>query len=425
MYQKSHPETTKTTPSAATVGKVIRSLRRQRHLTQLELGRRIGMRPGPMNNIEQGRCLPSTPVLCRIAAVLDVPVDAVLGRTLPYVREDTPAGTTVRETPGEYRTVKSEDPVRYRVLLPRPDFSGINVLPSASPVRLLPTAAPYAPDLLEKLEDLVYAYLTLEDLCGATKRAAIPLCVAMPHTEVGIEDLAMRVRALLGIGPGVIFDYLELFENAGLRVIFAPLPGNVESAACHDPASENAFLFVSTAGHATAERQLFRLVCELGRIYCHTGCVQQVTGRDKPLDAEHVARKFTAFFLMPAEAVHATVRQVGVKYDGWTWEMLLRLKHRFGVSTEAFLYRLNELDLISPRPFAELKARIKTHNAKTRNDEPDGSRRILSPNGRLGDLVLAAAAATAADPDLALEYTAIRRLLSRHGVKAGMPARSA
>jgi transcriptional regulator with XRE-family HTH domain/Zn-dependent peptidase ImmA (M78 family) len=398
-------------PSAGTVGKIIRSLRRQRHLTQTELGRRIGMRPGPMNNIEQGRSLPSTPVLCRIATVLDVTVDTLLGRPLPYVRESTPPVTAVRETPASYTTVQSEERARYRVPLPRPDFSGASGLPSASPVRLLPTAAPYAPAMLEKLEDLVHAYLTLEDLCGATRRAAIPLCLSMPRTEVGIEDFAMRVRALLGIGPGVIFDYLELFENAGLRVIFAPLPGNVESAACHDPASENAFLFVSTAGHATAERQLFRLVCELGRIYCHTGCVRQVAGRVKSLDAEHVASKFTAFFLMPAEAVHATVRQVGVNYDGWTWEMLLRLKHRFGVSAETFLYRLGELDLIAPKQLADLKSRIQAHYAATHHAEPDGSRRILSPNGRLGDLLLMAGARTRNDPDLAREYAAVRRHL--------------
>lgn len=420
MCQKSKPQVTDATPSADSVGKRIRALRRQRHLTQLELGRRIGMRTGPMNNIEQGRCLPSTPVLCRIATVLDVPVDALLGRQLPYVREEASPATAVREAPGEY-VVKSEEPARYRVTLPRPDFSGLNVLPSACPVRLLPATAPYPRKLLENLEDLVYAFLTLEDLCGATKRAAIPLGMAMPHTEVGIEDFAMRVRALLGIGPGVIFDYLELFENVGLRVIFAPLPGGVESAACHDPASENAFLFVSTAGHVTAERQLFRLVCELGRIYCHTGGVRQVVGRDKPLDAEHVACKFAAFFLMPAEAVHATVRQVGIKYDAWTWEMLLRLKHRFGVSAETFLYRLGELDLIAPRQLAELKKRVHAHYAATRHAEPDGSRRILSPNGRLGDLALAAAAATANDHDLAKECTAMRRVLVRRGVKDGMP----
>jgi Zn-dependent peptidase ImmA (M78 family) len=374
-----------------------------------------------MNNIEQGRCLPSTPVLCRIAAALEVSVDVVLGRPAPYVREAPAAAGVVREAHAAYGKVRSEEPARYRVPPQRPDFSGAHVLPCACPVRLLPGVAPYPRKLLEALEDLVHAYLTLEDLCGATKRAAIPLCLAMPHTEVGIEDLAMRVRGLLGIGPGVIFDYLELFENAGLRVIMAPLPGGVESAACHDPVSENAFLFISTARHATAERQLFRLACELGRIYCHTGGVRQVVGRDKPLDAEHVAAKFAAFFLMPAEAVHATVRQVGVRYDGWTWEMLLRLKHRFGVSAETFLYRLGELDLIAPAQLAACKKRILTHYAATHHAEPDGSHRLLAQNGRLGDLVLEAQHATANDPDLAKEYAAMRRLLVRRGVKDGIP----
>ena len=363
------------------VGATIRELRRQRHLTQTELGRRIGMRPGPMNNIEQGRSLPSTPVLCRIAAVLDVSVDVLLAQTVPYVREKRDA------------TVDS---------------------PAANPVCLLPAVKSYTSATLAMLDDLSRVYLTLEDLCGATKRAAIPLRLAMPHTEAGIEDLAMRVRALLGIGPGVIFDYLELFENAGLRVIFAPLPEGVESAACHDPVSENAFLFVSTAGHATAEHQLFLLVRELGRIYCHTGGVRQVAGRAKPLDAEHVASKFTAFFLMPAEAVHTTVQQVGVKKDGWSWELLLRLKHRFGVSAETFLYRLGELDLIAPKLLADLKARVQAHYATTHHTEPDGSRRILSPNGRLGDLLLMAGEHA--------EARAMHALLQKHGVAILMSA---
>jgi len=410
--------TTDVVPSADVVGATIRALRRQRHLTQLELGRRIGMRPGPMNNIECGRSLPSTPVLCRIAAVLQVPVDALLARPEPYVRMLETGSLVVCENGSQsVRQVQTEEPASYHVALPRPDFAGASPAPAASPVRLLPRGEPYAPDLLATLEDLVLAYLTLEDLCGATRRAAIPLCLSMPHTEVGIEDLAMRVRALLGIGPAVIFDYLELFENAGLRIVFAPLPGGIQSAACHDPASENAFLFVSTAGHPSAEHQLFQLVCELGRIYCHTGCVRQVAGRTKPLDAEHVARKFTAFFLMPAEAVHATVRQVGVKYDGWTWEMLLRLKHRFGVSAETFLYRLGELDLIAPRQLADLKARILAHYAATHHAEPDGSRRILSPNGRLGDLMLSAGTVAGADPDRAREFASVRSILRRHNAR--------
>lgn len=393
-------------PAPAAVGAAIRTLRRQQHLTQIELGRRIGMRPGPMNNIEQGRSLPSTPVLCRIAAVLGVTVDSLLHP------EKRPA--YVRENQAAYCTGEPEETAGYRTATPRPNFSA----PAAHPVHLLAVSPPYPAQTLRQLEDVVHAFLALEDICGVPKRAAIPLCLAMPRTEVGIEDLAMRVRGLLGIGPAVIFDYLELFENTGLRVIFGPLAGGIESAACHDAASGNAFLFVSTSGRPSTERQLFRLVLELGRIYCHTGGVRTIEGRTRLLDAEHVAAKFTAFFLMPAESVHATVRQVGVPYDGWTWELLLRLKHRFGVSAETFLYRLGELDLIAPRPLADLKARIHAHYAATRHAEPDGSRRILSPNGRLGDLLLMATS-RATDDYVRREVAHVRKTLARCGARRG------
>jgi transcriptional regulator with XRE-family HTH domain len=53
----------------------IRAIRRRRNLSQAELARLLGMRPGPVNNIEQGRNLPSAKVLCKLAAVLDVPID--------------------------------------------------------------------------------------------------------------------------------------------------------------------------------------------------------------------------------------------------------------------------------------------------------------------------------------------------------------
>ena len=54
----------------------MRAIRRRRHLSQVEFARRLDMRPGPVSNIERGHNLPSAPVLCKMAEVLDVPVDA-------------------------------------------------------------------------------------------------------------------------------------------------------------------------------------------------------------------------------------------------------------------------------------------------------------------------------------------------------------
>ncbi|MFV9690601.1 MAG: ImmA/IrrE family metallo-endopeptidase [Desulfobacteria bacterium] len=68
-------------------------------------------------------------------------------------------------------------------------------------------------------------------------------------------------------------------------------------------------------------------------------------------------------------------------------ELQLRIKHRFGVSAEAFLYRLNELDLIDSSLVQPLKAKIYEHYGKTDLGEPDFSGRPLTPNVRLWDLV--------------------------------------
>jgi len=77
-----------------------------------------------------------------------------------------------------------------------------------------------------------------------------------------------------------------------------------------------------------------------------------------------------------------------IRQKQWSYELLLRIKQRFGVSAEAFLYRLDELDLIDPSLMNPLNHKIHEHYGKTDFGEPDFSRRLLTPYGRLWDLVL-------------------------------------
>jgi hypothetical protein len=91
---------------------------------------------------------------------------------------------------------------------------------------------------------------------------------------------------------------------------------------------------------------------------------------------------------MPKKSVCDTVNQLGIRKKHSSYELLLRIKHRFGISAEAFLYRLKELDLIDPALIELLQKNIFDHYEKTGFGEPDFSRRLLTPNGRLWDLVL-------------------------------------
>jgi len=362
---------------ARQIGERIRRLRRQMNLTQAELAARVGIRTGAMNYLENGHHLPSLPVLNKLTVELRTGLDAL-------VSGPDPARMVLREEQATYGSgsyVHSEDTFSAPV---QTYTAG-----RARMVRFDPPKADLDEATLRTLDTLLNAFLALEDICGVQKRAAIPLTLQRPLTESGLIRFTAQVRTLFGVNAAVIFDYLELFENAGLRVIILPLPERVESVTYYDRISKNAFFFVAEG--ATVERQIFRLCYGLGRVYLYNGGMLGERARIGTLDCEHAARRFAALFLMPEEAVATTVHQVGVAPSQWSWELLLRLKHRFGVSAEAFLYRLKELELITPALSSELKTRIYSHYETSNWSEPDNSRRIPSPNGRLGDLLISAA----------------------------------
>ena len=362
-------------PDAERLGKRIRFMRRSRHWTQAELAEKVGIRTGPMNYLENGHHLPSLPVMCKLAAIFGISVDQFLGGDESgYVVSEAqaPYGNMVRQSE-DVKLVSSADYRASQALL----------------VRFDPVKENLQDEDHLRIEKVIDAFLALEDICGVQKQAQIPLQIRLPASEAGFERYVGQVRGLLGISDAVIFDYLELLENAGLRIVFLPLQGGVESVACYDRVNANAFFFINNVG-LSVERQLFRLCYELGRVYIYNAGMRP-NMRIGTLDAEHAARRFASLFLMPAEAVVSSVRQVGVEQGEWTWAMLMRLKHRFGVSAEAFLYRLEELELITKPVRDELKRQIYDHYAAHKCTEPDSSRRILTPNGRLGDLLLSAA----------------------------------
>jgi len=344
------------------IGKNIRKLRRQRNWTMAKLAAKVGISEAPLGRIERGVNAPSASVIYRLSKELGVSVDILFAednqnfRYPMYEKARDPFPTTVG----------GED----------------EKLPSR---------------IITMSQDIIEAFCALEDICNAQKRANIPLVIPFDPTTRGIEVLSEKVRYFAGIEHGVVFDYFELFETLGFRVIVVPIPKGIESFSYYDPLNQNAFFFLTA--RQNPERQLFCLACELGKVLILTYSIQQGVelfqtdavsdpSGEKAFTAHRAARRFAATFLMPAKAVNDTVRQLGIQRKRWSYELLLRIKHRFGVSAEAFLYRLNELDLIDSSLVQPLKAKIHKYYGKTDFGEPDLSRRLLTPNGRLLDLVL-------------------------------------
>ena len=70
------------------IGYRLRSLRRQYHLSQIDLGRLLGVSKVSVSNYERGLRTPSMETLLMILRVFNVSADYILGRELNVVNED-------------------------------------------------------------------------------------------------------------------------------------------------------------------------------------------------------------------------------------------------------------------------------------------------------------------------------------------------
>jgi Zn-dependent peptidase ImmA (M78 family)/transcriptional regulator with XRE-family HTH domain len=376
---------------AVRVGARIRQVRMIQHISQSKLAKDIGICAGPLGWIEQGKHLASGRVLYRIAKQLNVRLDDLF-----------------------------EDDNAWEPSAP--------AVSAPSTVLLPPLDTEADPDELKAAhvvcQSVAAQVLALEDLCGALKMAGMPLYIPFTPTAAGTEHLAARVRQNLGIGNAIVYDYLELFEKAGLSVVFMEMPDDCETFCGYARLNRNALFFINSRLTKQPELQMYRLVFELGRIFWHTRTLygaekaQAAAAGEPVLDEAQFAHRFASCFLMPAGAVLTSVGQLGATPKVRTWEMLLRLKKRYGVSAQSFTLRLQELKLSwgdipkkSPRRYL-----IKVGNGPfhAENPEPGGNRPQLAMNGRLGDLLLQAEQKAGKDQKA---INAVKRVLRQNAVK--------
>lgn len=368
---------------ALRVGQAIRRIRRERKMKQAELAALVQMQPAQLCNSEKGNNLPSLKTLGRICKALGVTVNDLLYPRSELAAQSAEAGAAGAGTPvGDGAGIPATL---------SPDERLYEPLSARGILRCTQTAeqdAAIDERVVAMLLQRILDHLALETMCGVNKHATIPLNVSFNVDANGAEQLASLVRMHFGIVSAVAFDYVELLENNGLRVIFSQLPAPLESLSFFDAKNNNAFIVVSDA--MTPERQLFKIMYELANIFLYTR-----TGNALVYDTDgtrHFAKRFAAVMLMPQTAVQTSVARAGILPEQWTFEMLLRMKARFGVSAEAFLYRLDELSLL-PRDGALLESlskAIKQHYLKTSFKEPAGEVSRMSRNVRFTDLLLCA-----------------------------------
>lgn len=168
--------------------------------------------------------------------------------------------------------------------------------------------------------------------------APFALPVTLPariQTLDEVEVVAEAMQDAWQLGRNPIPDMIDTLEAHGLLVIvtdkddsakFDGLAGTVN----HKP-------MVSIGSAWPGDRQRFTLAHELGHLVLG-GCLAE------GLDEEKACHRFAGAFLLPRQAVTA---HFGAHRTALEWQELYLLKHEFGISMGAGLYRLRDCSVIS------------------------------------------------------------------------------
>lgn len=202
---------------------------------------------------------------------------------------------------------------------------------------------------VELLTQLVKAEVELENLLGVKRARAYPPERPLLPGDISVqaEHDAFELRHWLGIGMAPIHDIVSLLElQLGSRVFVRRLPSRIAGLYAFDETVGPCILI--NASHPR-DRRAQTAAHETGHFISTRNMPD--TLYDSLLETnreERYANAFARAFLTPARAVMRHFRDVTAGATRLTRRHVIVLAHAFGVSREAMVRRLEELQLARP-----------------------------------------------------------------------------
>ena len=195
-----------------------------------------------------------------------------------------------------------------------------------------------------------------DDLSVASELPKIPI-----DTVEEAEQAANQLRQLWKLGLDSIEDLTGRLENNNIIVVSIDGPSGFDGFSCWANGNVPVIAFNS---NVTGDRQRFNIAHELGHLVLN---LQDCT------EIEKAAHRFAAAFLVPSEAA---LNALGEKRNNLSFQELLILKHRYGLSIQAWMRRACDLGIINKKTYTNLFRQLSVKGWRTRepghvpNEEP-------------------------------------------------------
>ncbi len=318
--------------AVTSIGERLKVARYAAGLSQRDLAEAAGVSAMAVSKYERDLDTPSSGVLIRLAQALDV-------RTGYFLR-----AVTITVSAPAYRRRRS---------LPRKQERAI----------------------IAQIQEWLERYLDGESLFGGPPEFELPSTLDRRATSLDTaERVAIDLRQGWNLGLAPIESLMEVLEDRGIKV------GLIEGREDFDSLAfwvDDAIPVIVVKRDVPGDRQRFNLAHELGHL------VLEITGG---ADGEAAAYRFAGAFLVPEPVARF---ELGDRRRTLGLHELHLLKHKYGLSMQAWVYRAKDLGILSEPAAARLFREFRQQG--WRREEP-GDQIPPEEPGRLKRLVLRAMA---------------------------------
>ncbi|WP_428655021.1 helix-turn-helix domain-containing protein [Runella sp.] len=183
----------------------------------------------------------------------------------------------------------------------------------------------------EKAKDVLERYFELENLVDAQLIFESPLENVIIHTQNDIEDMAELIRQKWQLGMKPIPSVIEMLEEKGIKVLEIDASESFQGLC----ANANGSLVVVINQNDDDVRKRFTAIHELAHILLTFA---------ENVDTERFCHRFAAALLFPRQSV---IEVFSNKRKKIALAELLQVKAYYGISIQATLIRLRDLDIIT------------------------------------------------------------------------------
>ncbi|MDO8874286.1 MAG: XRE family transcriptional regulator [Methanoregula sp.] len=286
------------------IGERIKSARINAGLSQDMLGKKLGVTKMAVSKYENGTITPNSGALIALSKALEVKIEYFFRTSAMHL---------------------SKPAYRCRKALSQKDETKI----------------------LGKTADWLERYLVVEQITGSDKPLALPNPDSCRVSSLDqIEEVAVHVREEWNLGLNPIENLMDVLEQHGIKVgvIAAPVKFDALTMKYND---EHPLIIVNKT--FSGDRQRLSLAHELGHM---------VLKLDDGIDEEEAAFRFAGAFLIPRQTA---IMELGPKRKMLDFRELYVLKHKYGMSMGALIYRAKNLNIISEAAANRHWVEMRTH----------------------------------------------------------------